>query len=162
MQTKVGLEGSLTLMVDPSKEKSVAPFSSDKNTNEERTSIRLIEPNADDSAEIYLPTIALNTSSRPGNFRVDSLKVMTVTESISKLPLDIKTCVEQKEEDCENDQLLKASQSQCGCLPWSLMNLGEVFFAHNVFFHSISRSPFSVIHRQWIVFGNKQKKIDSA
>ena len=66
----------------------------DKNTDEERTSIRLIEPNADGSAEIYFPSIASYTSSRPGNFLVDSLKVMTVTESFSSLPLNIKNCLE--------------------------------------------------------------------
>ena len=126
MQTKVGIEGGLTLMVDQSKEKSVAPSSSNKNNDEERTTIRLIEPNADDSAEIYFPTIASYTSSRPGNFLVDSLKVMTVTESFSNLPLNIKNCLEHKVEDCQNDRLLKASQSECGCLPWSLKDLAEV------------------------------------
>lgn len=161
MQTKVGIEGGLTLMVDQSKEKSVAPSSSNKNTKEERTTIRLIEPNADDSAEIYLPTIASHTSSRPGNFRVDSLKVMTVTESFTKLPLDIKNCVEQKVEDCENDRLMKASLSQCGCLPWSLKDLVEVGFC-KLFFSSICRCRFSAIRPRWIVFGNRQRKIKSA
>ena len=126
MQTKVGIEGGLTLMVDQSKEKSVAPSSSNKNTVEEKTSIRLIEPTVDRSVEIYFPTIASYTSSKAGNFLLDSLKVMTVTESFSNLPLNIKNCLEHKVEDCQNDRLLKASQSECGCLPWSLKDLVEV------------------------------------
>ena len=129
MQTTVGIEGGLTLMVDQSKEKSLAPSSSNINNinnDEKRATIRLIEPNMDGSAEIYFPTIASYTSSRPGNFLVYSLKVMTVTESFSNLPLSIKNCLEHKVEDCQNDRLLKASLSQCGCLPWSLKDLAEV------------------------------------
>ena len=152
MRTKEGIEGGLTLMIDQSKEKFVATPRSYENIEEEKMTIRLVKPSAESSAEIYFPTIASHTSSRPGSFLVDSLKKMTVTESFSKLPLNIKHCVEQKTEDCENDKLLEQSQSECGCLPWTLKDLIEVNKKYG--FNTFHRFLFSAIHRRWIVFGD--------
>ena len=78
-------------MIDRNGERSLNSLKG-KEIHREKKSIRLIERVDDDSAEVYLPTLAPHTFSEPGKYYLGSLKKMTGTENFLKFPLSIKNC----------------------------------------------------------------------
>ena len=120
--TKEGISGGLTLMIDRNRERSVQILGS-KKSKVKKARISLMELSEENSAELYLPTLAPHTFSQPGKYILSSLKKMTSTESFLKLPKEITNCQKRKFEDCDNAKLLEASKLECGCLPWSIKDV---------------------------------------
>ena len=124
LERKQGVMGGLTLMIDRNRERHI-DITESKKSEKKKKRIKLIERADDDSAEVYLPTLAPHTFSRPGKYPLSALKKMTGTERFSDLPTEIRDCHKGNTDSCENAKLIEASQKECGCLPWTLKDVTQ-------------------------------------
>ena len=126
LKSKEGLDGGLMLLVDSNSERSVElPEVSPGSGERLRKQISFSKPAREGSAEVYISTLAPLTFSQPGEYRFNSLKKMTGTESFTRLPHRVTSCYNGNLEDCKNSRLIKASLKECGCVPWALKNFTE-------------------------------------
>ena len=123
VKSKEGMDGGLMLLVDTNSERSVElPDLSPRSGGRIRKKVSFSKPVREDSAEVYISTLAPLTFSQPGEYRFNSLKKMTGTDSFTMLPHRVTNCYDGNLEDCKNSRLLKASLTECGCVPWALKN----------------------------------------
>ena len=120
LKSKEGMEGGLMLMVDTNPERSVDLPELQTGAERVRKQISFSKPVEKGSAEVYISTLAPLSLLQRGEFRLNSLKKMTGTESFTMLPHDVTKCYNGDFESCKNSRLLKASLKECGCLPWTL------------------------------------------
>ena len=108
-------------------------FDHGPNTEAEPSNVKKIvslnlEPSGRDenSARIYLNTLAGFTDFRAGSFALSSLKKMTGTSKFMGLPHDSKDCQIEAFEDCTAERYLEKVQKLCGCLPWAIRSTSKM------------------------------------
>ena len=126
LKSKDGMDGGLMLLVDTNSERSVElPDVSRGPAATIRKQINFAKPVKEGSVEVYISTLAPLTFSQPGEYRLNSLKKMTGTESFTMLPHSVTKCYDGNFEACKNSRLLKASLKECGCVPWALKSFTQ-------------------------------------
>ena len=71
-------------------------------------------------ARLHILTSHRHDDSRPGKYKMKSLKVMTATDNFLAMPDDVKGCQIEAKEDCRSFRYVEEVQKMCGCIPWSL------------------------------------------
>ena len=71
-----------------------------------------------DSPTITISILEGYTNSKPGRYKMTSLKKMVGTDSFLALSDETKGCQIESKEDCKRQRLTVEIQRQCGCLPW--------------------------------------------
>ena len=69
--------------------------------------------------KIYIHTLAQYSGHGSGDYKLNSLKRMTATESFKQLPNDHKQCQVQNREQCQAQKFLEHVQNNCNCTPWA-------------------------------------------
>ena len=125
LQSKVGMDGGLMLLVDNNFEKSITPTYRSKSENNDLNylNIQQIDSKSHMSAHVYIPTLAPFIASKPGTYPMFALKKMTGTESFLQMPDQVKQCHNELFEECQMKEALRRGQEECGCLPWAFTSV---------------------------------------
>ena len=83
LKSKEGMEGGLMLLVDTNPERSVELPDVIPESERIKKHVSFMKPVQKGSAEVYISTMAPHTFSQPGEYRLNSLKKMTGTESFT-------------------------------------------------------------------------------
>ena len=131
LQSKEGIEGGLTLMIDNNWERSVAShgFTGLRRDSSHMSFKKLACSN---SAEVYIPTMAPFTGFHPGSYILKSLKKMSGTDNFLSLPDTKKKCHVHIRESCEMHHLVTNSEGKCHCLPWALQGQFQIKVKHKI------------------------------
>ena len=107
--TKVGKRNGLFLLID-------------NNPYQVNSSARKAgESKEQDTFKVYIHTLSQDTAFGPGAYAMHSLKSMTGTESFEQLPCNQKKCHIHDREECQTEKFLAQVESNCNCVPWSLI-----------------------------------------
>ena len=68
--------------------------------------------------KIYIHTLAQYNGHGSGDYKLNSLKRMTATDSFKQLPDKQKNCHVHIREQCQTRKFLKHVQKNCTCIPW--------------------------------------------
>ena len=85
-------------------------------------------------ARLHILTSHRHDDSRPGKYKMKSLKVMAATDNFLAMPDDVKGCQIEAKEDCRSWSYVEEVQKMCGCIPWSS---GSVAFTTKVRIYQI-------------------------
>ena len=118
---KQGLTHGLTLFVDSNDERMV---SGDEDTEHSVEQFRnLHEEINNDKVKIHIGTIEPYTGHGGGNYELSSLKSMATTQDFLSLPLSVRGCQRDYSTQQCHLQYYKQNTKQCGCQPFSLVEL---------------------------------------
>ena len=121
-KSKSGKQAGLMMLIDQGvvqmKTQRNRPL---KDLREELKQIDLESLDHDDNtARIYLNTLASFSDTRAGSYGMSSLKKMTGTDSFLKQTDEQKNCRIQSAEDCQAKEYIEKVREECGCIPWPL------------------------------------------
>ena len=106
--TREGRAKALFLLLDP--------YPYPVNSLENRAQRQVNDPS---HFKIYIHTLAQYNGHGSGDYKLNSLKRMTATDSFKQLPDNQKNCSVHIREQCQTMKFLNHVQNNCKCNPWA-------------------------------------------
>ena len=118
LESKSGRGEGLLLAIDNGI--SIEPSLNQNTVVKKKKFIRTQLKSIGNRARLHILTSHRHDDSRPGKYKMKSLKVMTATDNFLAMPDDVKGCQIEAKEDCRSFRYVEEVQKMCGCIPWSL------------------------------------------
>lgn len=117
--TREGSKGQLTLLLDYNIERSIhTAIAEEEDKSVETLHFEESMSSGDDTARIFVHTLAGYSGEGSGSYAMSSLKMMTATENFLAMSEKIRGGKTEEREDCKKRIFLESGPSVCGCIPW--------------------------------------------